>query len=121
MKTFILFIFINLFTGRTEVLTGNPPKIYYYYCVSSTTNIDVSVSKNTILYTEIYSFNGDETQIKAKSNSWSKYVNQNCNSLSKCTANLNYYPSIEQAQLSLKKFLKQYQNNKKFELRKVEF
>lgn len=121
MKTLIFFILINFFTGQSEFLTNNPQKIYYYFCVSTTTNGDVSVSKNIILYTEIYSFNGDESQIKAKANAWSKYVIQNCNSLSKCTANLNYYPNIEQAQLNLKKFIRQYQNNKKFELRKVEF
>jgi len=119
MKTFTLFLLLNFFTGQSEILTSNPQKIYYYFCVSSTTNGDVSVSKNIILYTEIYSFAGDESQIKAKTTAWKKYVNQNCNSLSICTANLNYYPNIEQAQLNPKKSIKQYKNNKKFELRKV--
>jgi hypothetical protein len=125
MKLILFILFTSLLSCNVEQVNNleqvntKPQKTCYYFCTSRTVKQAQNVSKDLFLYTDIYSILENEATIKSKSSDWKNIVDQNC--ISKCTSDLNYYSSYEQAHQTLMQWIEIYKNNSKYELRKVEF
>ena len=113
MKLLALFSLLTLFTfaGSKDLATSN--NTVYYFCLShKRTPPDSTI--NYILYTDILKIDEDEQLIKEKTLEWSQLVKTQCKNTSGCTADLNYYYSVKDAETRKKEKRKVYNNGNPF-------
>ena len=106
MKLLALFSLLTLFTfARSKDLATSNNTVYYFY----------------ILYTDILKIEEDEQLIKEKTLEWSQLVKTQCKNTSGCTADLNYYYSVKDAETRRKEMLTYYKNLQKYQVEKIAF
>ena len=120
MKLLALFSLLTLFTfaGSKDLATSN--NTVYYFCLShKRTPPDSTI--NYILYTDILKIEEDEQLIKEKTLEWSQLVKTQCKNTSGCTADLNYYYSVKDAETRRTEMLAYYKNLQKYQVEKIAF
>lgn len=120
MKKLLLTIpILVLFTLPKNVFGQNfnstEKKTIYYFCTSRAWSSDMTdEAKPEVRYTEIKSTDLPENQIMSLTVKWANFAHSNCK-YEKCTADLNYYKTAEEANIRMSELLSA--NKIKYELK----
>lgn len=120
MKKLLLLIPILVSFTLPKVVFGQNPnstekKVIYYFCTSRAWSSEMTgEGKPEVKYTEIKSTDLPENQIMSLTVKWASFAHSTCK-YEKCTADLNYYKTAEEANIRMSELLSA--NKIKYELK----
>lgn len=123
MKKLLLIVPFVVAFSLPEMVFGQNPNSFekntiYYFCTSRAWSSDMTgAGKPEVKYTEIKSTDLPENQIMSLTVKWANFAHLNCK-YEKCTADLNYYKTAEEANIRMSELLSA--NKIKYELKLTE-
>jgi hypothetical protein len=96
----IVVIPFMLFAAIFQTQVTEKKASYYYFCTSRAKMPDMIKGKETILFTDIKTM-ADKAEIADKTATWNDKVSGICANDMGCTAELRYFPTMEEAKTAL--------------------
>ncbi len=121
MKIVLFFLFLFSITDISAQTIQDSVAEHYFFCISRTIPDEKSTEIIQVVYTDIFTISPDSTSLQNKSLDWQRFMYRNCHRTSRCSSDLNYYPSREVAEKRLQTMLERYSDPKKYNQQKVIF
>ncbi len=117
---FLSLIAFPLLLGFASHKDDKAPKKVFYFCDSKTISPEKLTGKIYISYTGIQELENDSALIWKRTREWSAVTKKGCET-NRCTADLNFYFTHEDAQKQLRNTLQGYADTGKYTVTKLDF